>query len=233
MLQYISKKRLWACMDKGHHKTLGWTASNLHLKTWQDVVVYDQLAALKGKTMGEIGGGTSRLIGHLARNNTCLNIDRFDGSHGGPTAAPQIPGVRTVVAYLGDFSPDLASESLDVIYSVSVLEHVPFDLEAPFFDDMVRVLKPGGLSLHAIDIYVGDKPLPHSQKRMNLYRSWLDHLDIEPLGPIDTEDVVFRSWMCSNPDQTMWNWNSAAPHLAPQRGQTQSTSLLFGFRKKA
>src|SRR5687767_6142356 len=71
---------------------------------------------------------------------------------GGPTEAQAIPGVEIVRAYLGENSPLLAD--FDVVFSISVVEHVE-DLDA-FHADQLRILKPGGIFIHAIDLYLGE-----------------------------------------------------------------------------
>src|SRR6056297_1579057 len=229
MLKFISKEQVWAAMDKGHHTTLGWEPVQYHLKTWQDVVVFDRIAGSQGKTVGETGGGRSRILKALSARNDCYNVDKFAGQHGGPKGEYTLPGVTNIVAFLGDFSPDLPSSFFDIVFSVSVVEHVPDAGAQAFMDDLVRALKPGALSIHAIDMYIGAGPLAGSQKRLDLYRSWLERPDIEPLGPVTAEKAVFAPWMASNPDQTMWQWNRSVPQLREMRSKTQSASLLLGF----
>lgn len=87
---------------------------------------------------------------------------KFQGEGGGPTDEQEVPGVRNISAYLGERSSELAPDSFDIIFSISVVEHVGGQeaLDA-FHGDQLRILKPGGIFMHAIDIYLEDDPAPH------------------------------------------------------------------------
>jgi SAM-dependent methyltransferase len=63
----------------------------------------------------------------------------------------------------------LESDSIDIIFSNAVLEHVPRLKEA--VDEMSRVLKPGGIGVHEIDLrdhFSSDNPL-----KLLSYPDWL------------------------------------------------------------
>lgn len=47
-------------------------------------------------------------------------------------------------------STNLASESVDLVYSNSVMEHVPKDVICEIMTESRRILKPGGLALHNV-----------------------------------------------------------------------------------
>ena len=233
MLTFIDKACVFRCMDKGLHEELGWPQKDIHLKTWQDMAVYERIRGLEGKTIGEVGGGNSRILPKLAARNRCFNIDKFDGTHGGPKGAPAHEGVQNRNTYLGEFSAELSPGEFDLLFSVSVLEHVPLAQGGPFIEDSLRVLKPGGQAIHAIDLYVGMVRDPDTtwQKMIDLYRGWLERPDVVPLAAPTARDAVFHTSMASNPDQRMWLWNSYAPHLAKVRAERQSVSLLLAFSK--
>lgn len=233
MLGFITKTELFGWLDAGLHTELGWAAPQIHLKTWQDLAVYDRLRALEGQTLAEIGGGNSRLLRRLGAKNACTNVDKFAGLDGGPAEEVVIEGVRNVKAFLGEGHPDLADDGFDALWSVSVVEHVPEAAAPTFLDDMLRILKPGGIALHAIDLYVGDDPFPYSQMRLDLYRGWLDDPRVEPLGAVTATEALFRSDMASNPDLTMWNWSRRGGKMRTMREARQSVSLLLGLRKRA
>ena len=57
-----------------------------------------------------------------------------------------------VEGLVGDHSPDLPEKHFDVALSVSVLEHVDFKDIRKTAEDMFRITKPGGISLHSIDV---------------------------------------------------------------------------------
>jgi SAM-dependent methyltransferase len=232
MLHFITKAEVFAALDAGLQGQLNWPLTDVHLKTWQDLVLFAAIKDSAGLDMAEIGGGNSRLLHALKDANRCCNVDRFDGSDGGPAAEVMIPGVRNVLAYLGDFSPTLPDSSLDVIYSVSVLEHVPDAGLAAVLDDSLRILRPGGRAFHAIDLYVGSDPFPWSQARLDRYCAWMDDPRLEPLGPVTGTAALFHSRMASNPDLTMWHWSRSGPAMRPLREDKQSVSLMLAFRKR-
>lgn len=114
----------------------------------------DQMLLEKSKIL-EIGGGFSRVLQHYGHHMTheCWNLDKFEGLGNGPKVLPPNPRYKIVPAYIGEFASELPDEYFDLVFSASVLEHIPED-EALFkniLDDMQRVLKPGGHSMHCID----------------------------------------------------------------------------------
>lgn len=126
------------------------------LKPYQDLLT---LAFIRdcvppGARLLEIGGGNSRVLAHLARDYECWNVDKFEGVGNGPLEAREA-GYRIVRDYMGSYSPELPEDYFDLVFSISTLEHVPDADTARLdavLDDMDRVLKPGGLSLHSLDI---------------------------------------------------------------------------------
>lgn len=126
------------------------------LKPYQDLLT---LAFIRdcvppGARLLEIGGGNSRVLAHLARDYECWNIDKFEGIGNGPLEAKEA-GYRIVRGYIGEHSPELPDGYFDLVFSISTLEHVP-DTDTARLDavleDMDRVLRPGGFSLHCLDI---------------------------------------------------------------------------------
>ena len=54
---------------------------------------------------------------------------------------------------VGNFLPGLPSESFDIIFSISVLEHVPVEhVSKDVCKDMYRLLAPGGRIVHTLDM---------------------------------------------------------------------------------
>jgi len=58
-----------------------------------------------------------------------------------------------VRGYLGGFSKELPDNSFDLVFSISVVEHVPPEQKSNFYKDMYRILKPGGYIAHSIDMF--------------------------------------------------------------------------------
>jgi glycosyltransferase involved in cell wall biosynthesis/ubiquinone/menaquinone biosynthesis C-methylase UbiE len=138
------------------------------LKRYQDPLVFSFIKheILKGSRILEIGGGKSRLSTVLKNDYEYWNLDRLSGeanfdytSKGlgkGPLTIDS-SGCRLVKDYIGYFNKNLPDNYFDFVFSISVLEHVPDDNPVYLMDvknDINRVLKPGGLSLHCFDIII-------------------------------------------------------------------------------
>ena len=104
-----------------------------------------------------------RVLPQLAKANTCFNVDTFEGAGNGPKKKAVFKGVTNVPVFLGDYSEQLAPQSFDVVFSISVIEHVPTKDLDNFLKDGLRILKPGGLWVHAIDMYLEDT-LPQAER---------------------------------------------------------------------
>lgn len=133
----------------------------------------------------ELGGGNSRVLPLLAERNECWNVDKFEGLDGGPIKAPRdislkrfLKGrrIRIIREYMGSFSGEIPSRYFDYVISISAVEHIRHECFSASMRDCTRVLKPGGLMLHAIDVYLFDdiNQHPHGTRqrsRLRLYRS--------------------------------------------------------------
>ncbi|MBK1720034.1 SAM-dependent methyltransferase [Thiocystis violacea] len=231
MFDFIRKHTLWQALDAGYLEELEQKIS-YQLKSAQDLAVYSLLRDCRGLDMAEIGGGDSRLLRRLAKHNRCCNIDRFEGANCGPQQTPRIEGVRNILTFLGEFDPRLPEASFDAVFSISVVEHLRRDTEEAFHHDLLRILKPGGLFLHAIDFYLGDEPSAQDQRRMGTYRAWISEPDrVEPLGEVREIEPRFQCDMASNPDHILHGWGRFAPRLIEVRKICQNVSLLVGGHK--
>ncbi|MEZ5981150.1 MAG: methyltransferase domain-containing protein [Parvularculaceae bacterium] len=231
MFDFIRKPFLWKAFDEELDREIGKT-KQFHLKSVQDLAVYDMLKGERGKTIAEIGGGDSRLLAKLSKENRCFNIDKFEGADGGPAKVIRIRGVTNVQTFLGERSPLLNADQFDIVFSISVIEHVPTAALGDFLEDGLRILKSGGLWLHAIDFYLDDAPDAGVAARFEKYRTWLSHPMLEPLGAVYDGPPRFTCDMATNPDNVMHGWGKIAPKLIELRQKAQSVSLLLGARKK-
>jgi hypothetical protein len=224
MLDVICKKEYFEWCDSGL-VDLG----RLDIKAAQDAWVLSCLASAKGLRIAEIGGGDSRVLAKLKANNECWNIDRLEGKHGGPARERIVmhQGVRYVDAYLGDFSPDLPANYFDVVFSISVIEHVPDERFQSFFRDMSRIMKANTKTYHAIDFYVGDEPRSEVDGK-------LDSLRVNSCGatglifdqaPAYPSPLTFNCSYVSNSDMAMALWNKMAPNLRAIRETCQAITL--------
>lgn len=104
----------------------------------------------------EFGGGEPIVSGLLAELGYDVTlVDPYDGFGKGPTDYElfheQFPHVKIVREYFRPGLPQIAPRSLDVILSVSVLEHLEREPLTACFDAIKEFLKPGGASIHCFD----------------------------------------------------------------------------------
>lgn len=137
----------------------------------------------------DVGGAYSRLPLFLQKTYACETwvADDFAAGSGENfwtrNRSPQEyidshPEIHYVMEYVGDESKSsLALNSFDVVYSASVMEHVPSALTPAVWKHMERLLKPGGELIHAIDV-----PFPSNAGFKKLLAKYL--LDVfNPLVP--------------------------------------------------
>ena len=234
MLRFVDKHLLWSIIDSGLASNVPPHPAGWHLKSIQDIVAYSYLHGRNGMTIGEIGGGTSRLLPVLARTNKCFNIEKFEGRGQGPTREHVIPGVKTVPAYVGESQGIIEDEFFDVIISISVVEHVPDKSLPDFYKDCRRILKRNGLMVHLIDVYIDDDRdgawHRRTQSRVEHYRQpFVDSIFKSPDGDnflLGPDDLRFSCSFATNPDSFMERWNRSVPKLRPRREVSQCCSLL-------
>ena len=183
MFDFIRKKNLWSALDGNLLDEMSGKLS-WQLKTIQDLAVYQYLRDSEKLVVGEIGGGDSRILPNLAAKNVCYNIEKFGGADNGPVDEVLIPGVTNIHAYVGENDEKLVSDSFDLLFSVSVVEHVPDDKFEKFIVDCMRILKPGGRMIHAIDMYISDEPTDFWKNRFSMYRNTVTKRQgLAPIGP--------------------------------------------------
>ena len=121
----------------------------------------------------EIGGGEPIVCGFLSELGYDVTlVDPYDGFGNGPTDyqryVEQFPQVKIVRSYFRPGLPDLAAQSYDAIFSISVLEHIPSDPLSETFDAIAEFLSPCGASIHCFDFILqghGDAHnLEHAQR---------------------------------------------------------------------
>lgn len=122
-----------------------------------------------GMTALELGGALAGFQFVLARAGaTVTNIDPFV-DYGSEIKHPLHPPaiharlnrifgtrVRLRTCLLADAA--IASDSVDVVYSISTLEHLPEDQLARTMSEIERVLKPGGVFVATIDLFLNIIP---------------------------------------------------------------------------
>jgi SAM-dependent methyltransferase len=178
------------------------------------------------------------LIELIAKDNHCSIIDEYKGFGGGPKFKPKTNNkINFIDCMVGKSQGVIKDQAFDVVFSISVVEHVPTQDLQGFFTDCHRILKPKGIMLHLIDAYVEDN-LGSNQdlwKRIIEYRNALTNNLFEPVGEIKfslIEDIAFRSAYATNPDNMMRRWNISSPTLVKKRMTAQSCTIEMMGRKR-
>lgn len=238
MLAFVTKTEYWTAEEGTSLSRLAKAQFSWHLKSIQDAIAFMYLHDIFGGRVAEVGGGNSRILPALARDNECFNIDRFDGRHGGPKNVPEMKGITSVVGYVGDpADAELLVRDCDAVFSVSVIEHVPTADLVGFFQACADMLRPGGRMVHLIDVYLTDRPEEQHglAERINRYAAVFDSGLLEPWTPdapiITGESVAFSCAYATNPDNIMAAWNRSVPALRQLRTVAQSCALKLVGRK--
>lgn len=236
MLAYVTKSRYWDIIDRGIMEGIQGT-SEWHLKDIQDAVAYSYLHDKLGFDIAEIGAGNSRLLPALTSSNRCYAIDKYTGADGGPKSRPALEKVKFINCNIGNSVNVIDDASFDIIFSVSVVEHIPSQILPEFFSDCWRILKVKGLMIHLIDAYVEDVTGDNSElwKRVVQGYSKPFHDGIfSPTGLIEfssLSDMAFKTTLATNPDNEMRNWNKLNPNLLEKRKVAQSCSIEMVGRR--
>jgi SAM-dependent methyltransferase len=229
MLDIITKEEYFGWIDKGYA-----SAERYALKEVQDAFILSMLLKYKNLKIAEVGGGQSRILSNLSQHHECWNIDKLEGDGNGPTRYIRIPKVKLIKCFLGDFSKQLPKNYFDVVFSISVVEHIPPDCLVRFFEDIARILKPGGISMHAIDVYLGDSDYPKINQQIEIYRSISEKGQI-PLDfiekPVIDATTQFKCRYATNSDNVIYRWNKSVPKIQKMRNHCQSVSIKAMWKK--
>lgn len=119
----------------------------------------------------EIGAGEPRVAAALVELGYEVTVvDPYDGAGNGPTEfdayVRRYPHVRFIRERFGRGL--MESASIDAIYSVSVLEHLPpGELEATF-EGIGQLLRPGGSSIHCVDSVIAGNDTAFHDRQLRI-----------------------------------------------------------------
>jgi glycosyltransferase involved in cell wall biosynthesis/2-polyprenyl-3-methyl-5-hydroxy-6-metoxy-1,4-benzoquinol methylase len=110
----------------------------------------------KGGKILEIGAGEPTVANFLSSLGYDVTvIDPYDGNGNGPKEYEYFrnkhPNLKIIRKYLNDNIEELAEDSFDCIYSISVLEHVDTQKITDVFGGIKKYLKKDGCTIHNID----------------------------------------------------------------------------------
>lgn len=128
-----------------------------------------------GARLLEIGGGeplSAQILSELGYKVTI--VDPYDGSGNGPSDfyrfRTDFPAIRFFRSRLTAASVGLQPSSFDCIFSISVLEHIPEPDLAALFSGIRKFLRPGALSIHAVDYVLDGKlELFHREQLISIH----------------------------------------------------------------
>lgn len=208
------------------------------LKNVQDGFALSRLATLKDKRILEAGGGQSRVLPRLDSSCELWNADRLEGDGNGPMSVIEDPRIKLVRCFVGEFNRDLPDAHFDAIFSVSVVEHIPAEALAAFVDDSIRILKVGGVAVHAVDLAIGDADMQdraqfkNQNARIQMYRDAVDSR-AEELAWIEPPQLempaIASATYAVNSNNTLYRWAKKFPDRRKHREISQSVSLKWGF----
>ena len=104
----------------------------------------------------EIGAGEPIVADLLQRlGHEVWIVDPYDGSGNGPTEydtyRKRYPNLKFIRSNFEDKLEGIGEGSIDCIYSISVLEHIPDSATMGVFAALRRYLNPQGVTIHAVD----------------------------------------------------------------------------------
>ena len=103
------------------------------------------------------------------------------------------PEVKFVSGLLGSFLKELPDNYFDLVYSVSVIEHIPHEVLPSVFQDTYRILKPGGIVSHSYDVY-------YRQSTKEVFDAY-EGAGFKWLKPKSTMNVFWEDWLTKPNDE--------------------------------
>lgn len=119
--------------------------------------IYRELLPLAGASIIELGCGAAkhtRTIAETCNPASILACEVDTRQHEKNLAITDLPSVKFVLA--GAQAIPAADASADIVMMFKSLHHVPMDLMATAFQEIARVLRPGGLAYISEPVYAGD-----------------------------------------------------------------------------
>ncbi|VXD24074.1 hypothetical protein PL8927_790170 [Planktothrix serta PCC 8927] len=165
------------------------------LKVYQDLLVYNFITKNlpKGAKLLEIGGGNSRVLQALKQDYECWNLDKFEGIGNGPNQIRNAENYRIILDYIGNFNSELPTQYFDCVFSISTLEHIA-ENETTFeqiTQDIDRLLKPDGFSLHCFDVLVKEAEVWTNQFLPYLFKHQKTLNSMIPLSEIKFDPDLY------------------------------------------
>jgi hypothetical protein len=231
VLRIVTKDEYWTAEDEGHLDKITYDPAWWHIRQIQDTMVLKYIGDRVGASILEVGNGASRTLPWLSIANTCINVDELRSKDGEPTKGTDAQNVDHIYAKVGETQDVILAESQDIVYSVSVLEHIPLEALPTFYADISRMLRSGGQMIHLIDCYLRASGEDNSFE-VARRQGYMGAFDIPGLQAFDDDEILpasevgFHPTMASNPDRIMNDWNHIVPHERPNRLVSQGCTWV-------
>lgn len=179
---------------------------------------YHAVPIRPGMRAVEIGGSLAGLQFVLAREGVkVVNVDPGErAAHGWPVNQDSIARLNrafgTDVELRDCFVEEagLAEASVDLVYSISTIEHIPTELLRSILDEVNRILVPGGRFVLTVDLF----------------------LDLEPFG-YETENITGHNvnlrWLVETSGLTLEQGDRAELYGYPEFDPRRVMANLFGY----
>ena len=227
MLDVITKKEFWEWLDSGLVPL-----ENTRLKTIQDGWIMSRLGTMQDAKICEMGGGYSRVLPLLSARNECWLVDSFDGTGLGPTHLPRFENVKLCQCNIGSMDPRIPDNYFDILFSISVIEHVESNM-GNILADSNRILKVGGKILHAIDLFLGDTPPSRMGDYLKMMTEATNHYGFEPVEPVAVdESLQYSCRYASIPVNELYQWTKMDSRLLSVGKIKECVSLKTEWTKK-
>jgi len=159
--QYVALKRKYRKMFVGH----GYEWS---LKEFGCLFAYNLAQERKATSVLEFGNGYNPSFSNIFKKEgvSYACMDNPMGNQGIQGNAEKVERMISAIsdnghsyyrALLGDKNPAAPNEGFDLIFSISVIEHINDDAMGACLEDAWRLLRPGGMIAGTIDVYPGSK----------------------------------------------------------------------------
>jgi ubiquinone/menaquinone biosynthesis C-methylase UbiE len=125
-------------------------------ETVTEVEMMERLLPLEGARVIELGCGAAWITRQLAQRypNTGFTATEVDQQQHEKNLQLSIPENLSFV-FAGAEAIDVADGSIDIVWMLKSLHHVPEHLLSKAMQEIVRVLKPGGLAYFSEPVYSG------------------------------------------------------------------------------
>ena len=157
--------------------------------------IVNLIETFKPKRILEVGHGSGTFLFQMFKNNPDIEIWGLDDEVKDSSVSIEDlkkikewnPHVKFVSGLLGTNVKELPDDYFDLVYSVSVIEHIPHEHLDSVFAETLRILKPGGMVSHTYDIY-------YEQDTKAVYNAY-EKSGLKWLRPKDTMNVFWEDWL--------------------------------------